>query len=240
MITDPDAFGQMLAAHLAGETALEVIERDDGYIAPSNGAFYLSPPTAWPPYYLDALRQARGRVLDIGCGAGRHALYLQEQGLDVLGIDVSPRAIEVCLRRGLRQAKVLSLTQITSALGVFDTVVMLGNNFGLFGSADGVTKRLRVLHRITATRGRIIAESLNPYLTADPDHLAYHQRNRDRGRMAGQIRMRVRFRRAVTPWFDYLFVSPEEMSTLIAGTGWTVAEILHAGSPAYIAVLEKR
>jgi len=61
-------------------------------------------------------------------------LYLQEKGFDVTGIDVSPLAVEVCRLRGLKKVQNLPITKVTSELGVFDTIVMFGNNFGLFGS----------------------------------------------------------------------------------------------------------
>ncbi|NQT82293.1 class I SAM-dependent methyltransferase, partial [bacterium] len=79
------------------------------------------------------MRLARGKVLDIGCGAGRNSLYLQQKGLDVLGIDLSPLAIMVCQLRGFKKARVMSITEVDSRLGTFDTIVMYGNNFGLFG-----------------------------------------------------------------------------------------------------------
>jgi SAM-dependent methyltransferase len=81
-----------------------------------------------------AMAYVQGRVLDIGCGAGRHALYLQGQGFDALGIDNSPLAVEVCRRRGLLRAQVLPITQVSRALGSFDTILMMGNNFGLVGN----------------------------------------------------------------------------------------------------------
>ena len=170
----------------------------------------------------DALqRHAHGRVLDVGCNAGRHALYLQQQGLDVLGVDVSPLAIAVAKERGLN-AEVLSIDELSAELGMFDTILMLGNNFGLFGSAAKARRLLRRFKAFTRPGATLIAESLNVYETKDPDHLAYLAANRERGRMSGQIRMRARYKRLVTPWFDYLMVSPEEMETLVDGTGWRV------------------
>ena len=73
------------------------------------------------------------------------------------------------------------------------------------------------------------------YDTTLREHLEYQRRNRRRGRMSGQIRLRVRFRRAVTPWFDYLMVSPGEMKDLVQGTGWRVAGIFEADGPEYVA-----
>jgi len=84
-----------------------------------------------------------------------------------------------------------------------------------------------------------VAEVLNPYETAAPEHRRYHERNRQRGRMAGQVRIRVRYRDLVTPWFDYLFVSPEELRSLLKGTGWRLERLLRSSGPTYIAILAK-
>jgi hypothetical protein len=75
----------------------------------------------------------------------------------------------------------------------------------------------------------------------DPDHLAYLAANRARGRMSGQIRLRVRYKHYATPWCDYLMVSPEEMEALVEGTGWRVVKRYPApGSRrAYAAIVER-
>ena len=64
-------------------------------------------------------------------------------------------------------------------------------------------------------------------------------RNRARGKLPGTIRIRVRFREHVTPWFDWLFVSPRELERLLRGTGWHRARLVQNDSPRYVAVLEK-
>jgi SAM-dependent methyltransferase len=236
-----DAFGRMLHAHWQGEPdAAEFIERDDRWIDTSAGAGrYFAPFQEWPALEQEAMRYARGRVLDVGCGAGRVALHLQEQGHEVVGIDVSPLAVEVCRRRGVRDARRLSITQANSRLGQFDTIVMLGNNFGLFGGFRRARWLLRCWRGLTGLEGRIIAQTLDPYQTDNPDHLAYHEWNRRRGRMGGQIRFRVRFRKSIGPWLDYLFVSRDEMRTIVDGTGWQIARTLDSDGPTYIAILEK-
>ena len=220
---------------------VEIVEREDGYIDASGGpARYFSEFKEWPSFDKKAMRYARGRVLDIGCGAGRHALYLQGKGLDVTGMDNSTLAIEVCKLRGLKKTALLSINQISSKLGVFDTVMMMGNNFGLFGSYDGAKRLLGKLSRITSKKGRIIAESLDVYKTDHPDHLEYQQWNRERGRMSGQIRFRIRYRKFVTPWFDYLMVSKEEMESILEDTDWQVMRYIDSDSPMYVAVIDKK
>ncbi len=80
------------------------------------------------------MSHARGRVLDIGCGAGRHALYLQKRGFEVVAIDISPLAVDVCRRRGVNDVRLMSITEADSNLGPFDTILMMGANFGLFAN----------------------------------------------------------------------------------------------------------
>ena len=84
----------------------------------------------------------------------------------------------------------------------------------------------------------ILGQGLDPYQTDNPLHHAYHRRNRDQGRLAGQIRMRVRHQDLATPWFDYLFTSVDELRGLLAGSGWTLAQVEPAG-PHYVALLRR-
>ena len=152
-----------------------------------------------------------------------------------MATDTSPGAVEVARRRGVRDARVLAFEDVDARLGNFDTVVMYGNNFGLFGGEARARQLLRRLHPLAV---RIVASTMNPHETSDPIHLAYHTRNRSRGRMAGQLRLRVRYREVASPWFDYLLASPEELQTLVDGTGWLVHRIIE-GKPVYVAVLER-
>jgi SAM-dependent methyltransferase len=237
-----DAYGELLLAYLEGnEGAREIVERDDGFIEVTAGAAaYFRPPRRWAAHERQALRFVRGRVLDVGAGAGRVSLHLQERGHEVVAIDISPGAVEVCRRRGVRDARVCAFANVGPELGTFDTVVMWGNNFGLFGGSRRARTMLARLHRLTSAEGQIVAESRDVYATDDPAHLAYHERNRRRGRMAGQLRLRVRHRSFATPWFDYLIVSPGELRDLVEGTGWTVSRLLEGEDGVYAAVLEKR
>jgi SAM-dependent methyltransferase len=225
-----DAFGQML---LDGADT-EIIERDDGFLDTAK-FLYFAPVTQWPAVERRALRWVRGRVLDAGLGAGRVALELQRRGRSVVGIDISPGAVEVAGERGVRDVRLLAFEEVDDSIGQFDTIVMLGNSFGLFGSPS---KARRLLRRLRPLADRIVAASIDPHATEDPAHLAYQERNRRRGRMAGQLRLRVRYRDLIGPWFDYLFVSPDEMASVLEGTQWRITRLLQSGSAYYVAILE--
>ncbi len=233
-----DAHGHLMYDFFKGQEVFEIVERDDGFIQALPMTLYFGEYRKWPRIEREAIRYVRGRVLDVGCGAGRHSLYLQKKRLDVLGIDVSPLAVKVSRMRGVKKARVVSFEDVSSRLGVFDTVLMMGNNFGLFQSFKKARLLLGRLRGITRKGARIVAEVRDPYKTRDPDHLAYHERNRRLGRMAGQIRLRVLYRKFATPWFDYLFVSRDEMKHILQGTGWKARRFIGLG-PGYVAIIEK-
>ncbi len=194
----------------------------------------------WSKIEKEALKFVKGRVLDIGCGAGRHSLYLQEKGFDVFGIDNSPLAIKVCKLRGLRKAEVMSIEELSFPPNSFDTILMLGGNFGLFGNPKKAKKILKKLHKIASENAIIIAETRNPYKTDNPAHLEYHELNRKRGRMPGQTRIRIRFQKYATKWFDYLLVSKEEMKQILEGTGWKAKQFIEPENTSiYIGIIEK-
>lgn len=235
-----DAFGHAMNDHLNGINACEIIEREDGLFDISIGpALYFSPFEQWRAIEQQAMNYAWGRVLDIGCGAGRHSLYLQSQGLDVLGVDNSPLCLEVCRKRGVRQLRGLSVTQLSSRLGVFDTILMLGNNFCLTGNPRRARWLLRRFAAMTSPQGRILAGVRNPYVTDQPEHLDYHAWNRSRGRLSGEARIRVHYKKFVTPWIEFLMLSPDELCLILADTPWRAQVILDDPSGNYIAILEK-
>ena len=241
MLSDAqDAFGHEFLDHLAGIDTYEIIERDDGMFVAGFGAkLYFAEYKDWPASDKLAMAHVRGKVLDIGCGAGRHSLYLQEQGFDVHGIDNSPGAIEVCKRRGLVKTTLLPLTQLSRQLGVFDTVLMMGNNFGLLGNPRRARWFLRRLKGMTSPEARMVAVTRDVRGTDLPEHLEYHARNRAAGKPAGQVRIRVRYKRYVTPWIDLLMVTKEELRQLLDGTGWALRETIEGEGGLYVAIIEK-
>lgn len=237
---DQDAPGQAMLDFLDGRGGSELVERDDGNIEPSGGPdAYFTGPADWAPYELEALKHVRGSVLDIGCGAGRISLHLQKLGHRVTGIDSSPGAVETSKRRGVADSRLMSVTGFPPRLGTFGTIIMYGNNFGLFANERRARWLLRRFHRITDDAARIVAESVDPYQTDDERHLGYHERNRRRGRMGGQVRIRVRYKRLATPWFDYLLASEAEVNRLLKGTGWHLQHAFHSEAGPYSMVIVK-
>ncbi|HLK06283.1 MAG TPA: methyltransferase domain-containing protein [Candidatus Angelobacter sp.] len=238
-----DGYGALLlsAYKTGGQGVFEIAERIDGFIAASSWPpRYFSEYSSWSKRERQAIKLAKGRVLDIGCGAGRFSLHLQQKGFDITGIDISKGAVKVCELRGVKNVRLMSIDEIGKFKpGSFDTVIMMGNNFGLFGGFKKAKRLLKQLHTITSADGQIIAETVDPYQTNDPLHLAYQRRNRAQGRMSGQLRIRIRHQNAIGAWFDYLLVSQQEMKTILAGTGWQISKVLPDKGPGYTAIITK-
>ena len=248
-----DVFGEMIrdayAVHtgigprpLAGgrvpRPVIEIIERDDGLINGAPAEHYLAAPAEWQPHDHRALRLARGAVLDIGTGAGRTAIELQRRGMAVTGLDTSAGAIEVARKQGLRDTVLNTVDAYARSAARYDTFLLLGNNLGLIEGPQRAPAFLAALAELSRPGARIIAQGTDPYGTTDPVHVAYHQRNRDRGRLGGQLRLRLRYRLLATEWFDYLNCSVAELDDLLAGTRWRLKSVDADDRPYYLAVME--
>lgn len=228
-----DAFGAALrrcweSGVIAG-AAHEIVERDDGHLDVADAVRYFAPVDEWPLTDRWAGKRVTGRVLDVGCGAGRHALPLTHRGHDVVGVDASPGAVEIARARGVT-AVVGTVEELPGDLGLFDTILLLGNNLGLLADATHARAVLTALARVTGDDGRLLGTGLDPLRTDDEVHLAYHRRNRARGRLPGQVRLRVRDGVIATEWFDYLFVAPDELPPLLDGTPWRLREVYEEGA----------
>jgi SAM-dependent methyltransferase len=216
-----DGYGQLLAgcwqAGPRPHTHLQVIERDDGYVSVEDAYRYFTPPGEWVEPERRAVEQASGRVLDVGCGAGRHATVMAANGCEVVGIDPSPGAVKVATERGV-DARFGSIMQ-PGDVGRFDTIVLLGGNLGLLGSRRQATVALWRLAVAAREGARLFAVGRN-YSSDDPVHMAYHARNEWRGLLPGQVRMRLRYQDTVSDWFDRLLVAPDELRDLLRPTPW--------------------
>jgi len=223
-----DAFGVALLDRLAGSGSAIVIERDDGFVDVDASDYFgnVDADPLWP-----WLRNYLGRrVLDLGSGAGRGALQVQSENVDVLALDVSPGCIEVCRRRGVNSTFVGTLEQLANTdPESFDTVLALGNNLGLIGSPEAAGHFFEAAAAVGTNDVRIAGTMLDPHLTDSPVHLEYHASNRARGRLPGNVTIRVRYQRAATAWFDLLWASPTELEEICAAHGWVIEDTEPAG-----------
>lgn len=232
-----DAFGQALLARLDGRSGVAIIERDDGFIE-ADGSDYLAAMSEDDELWEWTHSRLGRRVVDVGAGAGRASLVMQDQGLHVTALDVSPGAIEVCRQRGISETFLGTVLDLADTdVAPFDTFLCLGANLGLIGRADSARAFFDALGRLGGPDVRLLGTMVNPYVTGVAAHLSYHEANRTAGRPAGTVRIRVRYQLAATPWFELVWASPKELEETAEAHGWSVVAIHETGA-AYAAELK--
>jgi SAM-dependent methyltransferase len=237
-----DVFGRALLDWAQGGTLPEILEREDGFTQVGAGPdVYLSEFKGWPRAERKSLRYIRGRVLDVGCGAGRVALELQRRGMKVVGLDSSPFAAKAAKIRGVNEVWSKPLEELGRKIESFDSLVLFGNNFGIFETPPRAREVLIHLAVTTKPEARIFVESTSAYGGGAPafDRSYYHQ-NKARGISSGQVTVRYHYGHLVGPWFRWLYVSQREMRSVVAGTGWRIERVLGSSSnEPYVAILTK-
>ena len=125
-----------------------------------------------PKLEQKALQLSKGKILDVGCGAGSHSLHLQENNFDVTSVDISANAIETCQLRGLKNARVQNILDLDSDLHQndrYDTILLLMNGTGIFGTLKETSKYLQKLKNLLAPNGQILIDSSDIIYMFDED-----------------------------------------------------------------------
>ena len=115
-----------------------------------------------------ALELASGKVLDVGAGAGSHSLYLQnDKKLEVIALDISPKSIEICKERGIKNAICEDFLQCSEK--DFDTILLLMNGTGIFQSLEKIDEYLHKLKNLISENGQILIDSTDILYMYDQD-----------------------------------------------------------------------
>jgi SAM-dependent methyltransferase len=220
-----DAFGRALSDHHLGRGGLTLmLESDDGSLRPADlqPEEFFHPVGEWPSWEQHLIDMAEGTVLDLGAGAGRHSLYLQDLGHDLTAVDVSPGAAAVCRARGIRDVRLADLREFSTDRA-WDTVLLMCGNLGLAGDWVPTRVLLKRLAQMTSMGGLLIGDSVDP-TSDDPDDLAYEDRNEEAGFHRGHVRLRLHYDGLITPWWDQINFPPVAIEELVDGTGWSLVE----------------
>ena len=180
-----------------------------------------------PAWEQTALRLCRGRVLDIGAGAGCHSLVLQERGLDVTAIDISPLSVKTMRERGVQRAFAADVMDGACAevAGPFDTLLLLMNGLGISGRLQRLPAFLRRLSELLAPDGQILADSSDiRYIYEDEDGTLLY----DGDGYYGEVDYQMVYGHCRGPRFHWLYVDFERLREAAAAVGLQ-AEMLEAG-----------
>jgi SAM-dependent methyltransferase len=193
---------------------------------------------ALPEIEERALSRCRGRVLDVGAGAGRHALELQQRGLTVTAIDIAEDAVTVMRERGVRDARCGHLDSMAS--GSVDTILLLMHGIGLVGTLSGLELFLRESRRVLSTPGQIICDSadLTLVLPTLADRL-------DRADLSpepyfGEVEFRLTYGNLEGRPYPWLFVDPSTLDRQARASGFDFEMVTRGSRGAFVAALTRQ
>lgn len=187
-----------------------------------------------PEIEQKALQLAKGRVLDVGCGAGSHALYLQEKGLEVVAIDFSPGAVEVSKLRGVQDARECALLDLKNEK--FDTILLLMNGTGIFGNLNSVATYLQHLKSILTKGGQIILDSSDILYMFDKDNdggsWVYTEKE-----YYGELSFYMHYKGETSEPFEWLYLDYNLLKKLAVESGFKIELIQEGDHYDYLACL---
>lgn len=189
-----------------------------------------------PEIERKALDMARGRVLDVGAGSGCHSLVLQERGIDVTAIDISPLSVETMKERGLK--KVLEQDFFTLEGQQYDTILMLMNGIGIVGTLERLPEFFKQLDKILAPGGQVLCDSSDisyVFETEDgiielPDDMSYY----------GEHSFRMQYKDTIGEPFDWLYIDADTLRQKARKSGYAVEIVAEGEHYDYLARITKK
>lgn len=157
--------------------------------------------TEMPELELLAMERVKGRVLDVGAGAGCHSLYLSELGYDVQAIDTSEGAVEFMKSMGT-QARKQDFFKIHGEK--YDTLLLMMNGIGVAGTLSNLEATLEHAKSLLNEDGKILCDSSDiKYLYEEEDGSLWVNLNTE---YYGNFRFQMKYKKEIGPWFDWLYV----------------------------------
>lgn len=191
---------------------------------------YFRSPNAMPLLEKIALERCRGRVLDIGAGAGSHSLALQEMGIDVTALDISPLAVEVIKDRGVLNTVCTDVFRLSEG-DTYDTLLLMMNGLGLASNLEGLARFLKLARGLIKPGGRIICDS------SDIAYLYEESPMPANGEYYGTVTCKYEFDGQASDWFTWLYVDPDTLKDVCHRSGWACEILYEDGHDQYLAEL---
>lgn len=189
--------------------------------------------TGMPKLEQKALQLAKGKVLDVGCGAGSHSLDLQQKGLDVTSIDISENAITACRLRGLKNANVQNILEVENE--TFDTILLLMNGTGIFGTLSQTSKYLQKLKSLLNPNGQILIDSSDIIYMFDEDEDGSKWVPSDG--YYGELTFTVSYKNETEDPFPWLYLDYNTLQNAAHANGLQCELVIEGGHFDYLAKL---
>ncbi len=223
--TAPDVLGQaLLAYHHGNADAALIVHCNVADDEPLPAAYFFRTLLLMPELERLALDECRGRVLDLGAGAGCHSLELQSRGFEVKAVDESGGAAQVMTERGVRTVARHDVFDPLPATELpYDTLLLLMNGLGLTGTLEGLDRFLAHARTLLAPGGQILATSSDVrYLYEDEDGALMLNLN---GPYYGEVEYSLSYAGKTGASFPWLFVDAALLNDAAETAGYS-AEFL--------------
>lgn len=181
----------------------------------------------------EALKQCHGKVLDIGCGAGSHSLYLQQKDFDITALDVSPGATEVCRQRGLQ--KVVQADIMNFSGNKFDTLLMLMNGIGIVGNIAGLHAFLKHAKSLMRPDGCILFDSCDIVYMFETEEGHYDLSGIKK--YYGEVEFMLGYKGEKSDIFKWLFIDFDTLQAIAKKIGYHCALLFKGENNEYLAKL---
>ncbi len=176
-----------------------------------------------PKLEQEALNLAKGRTLDVGAGAGCHSLILQEMGIDVTAIDISPFSVVTMRERGVMKALQQDFFTIDSQ---YDTILLLMNGIGVVGKAENLYMLFHLLDHILAPGGQLLFDSSDIcYIYEDEDGIIELP---DTKEYYGNLTYQLRYKDISGDPFPWSYIDAETVNEAALSHGYRL-DILSEG-----------
>ena len=185
-----------------------------------------------------ALQLAKGKVLDVGCGAGAHSLYLQnEKNLEVHSIDISSNAVAACTLRGLKNVHLQNILEIdsTTSANKYDTIFLLMNGTGIFGTLKNTAQYLQKLKSLLKPDGQILIDSSDIIYMFDADEDGAYQIPANG--YYGELQFTLRYKGQKEEPFPWLYLDYNTLQNAAFANGLRCELILEGEHYDYLARL---
>ncbi|AKQ45260.1 hypothetical protein TH63_05820 [Rufibacter radiotolerans] len=230
----PDPMGRAIEAYWKGNKEAAVLVYSDQMEPDELPASYLfREPAEMPEREQFALSQACGKVLDVGAGAGSHALALQAAGVEVTALEISDNACAVQKARGVQN--ILHGDFFTLPATKHDTLLLLMNGIGLAGTVEGLPHFLEVCKKWLAPGGQVLLESSDIlYLYEEEDGSVLLDLN---GAYYGEMTYMMEFEGERSAPFPWLFIDFNLLEQYAQEAGLAAELLLQEEDSHYIARL---
>jgi len=224
-----------------GDDSASLLVRSDMWedeVTPA-AAYYRPDEVPLPELERRALAACRGRVLDIGAGAGRHSLELQRLGLEVHAIDCCEQAITIMRERGVLRAEHTDVRHLGPTRPTYDTLLLLMNGLGLVGTLDGLFRFLEIAAELLSEDGQIVCDSADLAIAVadDAELMVVHDADR---RYPGEVEFRLRYGEQEGERYPWLFVDPTTLALHSAAAGFDAEVLCRGERGAYLACLRRQ